>query len=263
MHDVFQTSETIDGVAPINESGTLVLEGSRPGQVYEQEHAAAVADLRDGTVMLAVHPDHRRRGHGTALLTDILAEHPDLTLWAFGTLPGSTELAAKVRLTPIRTLLKMSRPLTDDDAPPATDVELGHFHPDDASRIVEVNAAAFAHHPEQGKLTLEEFDDLTRQPWFSAEGLLVARVDGEIAGFHWTKRHGGGVGEVYVIAVHPDFGGRGLGRILLEAGLAHLRAVGDDVVELYVEASEERVVKMYDAAGFTVAARDTSFGRTS
>lgn len=261
MHDVFQAAETADGVAPLNESGTLALEGKRPGQVYEREHAVAVADLRDRTVMLAVHPQHRRRGLGTALLSEVLAEHPDLTPWAFGSLPGSAELAAKVGLRPVRTLLKMARPLTDDDVPPGTDVEIDHFRDRDADRIVEINAAAFAHHPEQGKLTRAEFDDLTRQPWFSAEGLKVARVDGDVAGFHWTKRHGESVGEVYVLAVHPDFGGRGLGRILLESGLAHLRSEGDHTVELYVEASEERVVRMYEAAGFSIVARDTSFGR--
>lgn len=263
MHDVFQAAEQFDGVAPLNESGTLVLQGNRPGEVYEREHAVAVADLRDRTVMLAVHPEHRRRGLGTALLTEVLADHPDLTLWAFGSLPGSAELAARVGLQPVRTLLKMSRALTDDDSPPSTDVEIDHFRDGDADRIVEINAIAFAHHPEQGKLTREEFDDLTEQPWFSAEGLKLARVDGEIAGFHWTKRHGEGVGEVYVLAVHPEFGGRGLGRILLESGLAHLRAEGDHTVVLYVEASEERVVGMYEAAGFEIVNRDTSYGRTA
>lgn len=260
MHDVFAAAREYDGVAPINESGALVLEGVRPGTLVEHDHAAAVVDLRDGTVMLAVDPPHRRRGHGTALLAEVLAAHPDLTVWAFGTLPGSTELAAKAGLTPIRTLLKMSRALTPDEVAP-DGIEIDHYRDGDAQRIVEVNAAAFAHHPEQGRLTVAEFEDLTRQPWFSAEGLKVVREAGEVVGFHWTKRHGGGVGEVYVLAVHPDFGGRGLGRSLLEAGLAHLWEEGDRTVELYVEASEERVVTMYAAAGFGIAARDTSFGR--
>ncbi|NHB85488.1 hypothetical protein G7085_15025 [Tessaracoccus sp. HDW20] len=69
--------------------------------------------------------------------------------------------------------------------------------------MVAVNAAAFVHHPEQGRLTVDEFDDLTRQSWFDPAGLLVAKRDATVAGFHWTKRHGGGLGEVYVMAVAP------------------------------------------------------------
>jgi mycothiol synthase len=258
--DVFRAAEEFDGVSPINESATLVLEGKRPGRVIEREFATAVADLRDGTIQLAVHPEHRREGRGTALLRQALAEHPELTVWAFGSLPGSAELAAKAGLVPTRTLLRMARPLPADEEPDA-DTTITGFRPEDADRIVEINALSFAHHPEQGKLTKEEFDDLTRQPWFSAEGLKVAREGDEPVGFHWTKRHGGGVGEVYVLAVHPEHGGKGLGRALLAAGLRHLYDEGDREVILYVEGSEERVVNMYRAAGFTVANRDTSYGR--
>jgi len=260
--DVFQAAETFDGVSPLNESGTLVVEGKRAGRLYEHEHAAAVADLRDGTIMLAVHPEHRREGRGTALLTEVLAHHPDLTVWAFGSLPGSAELTAKLGLVPTRTLLRMARSLPADDEAPA-DARIDHYRPADAARIVEINAKAFAHHPEQGRLTLAEFEDLTTQPWFSAEGLLVAREGDEPVGFHWTKRHGGGLGEVYVLAVDPAHGGKGLGRALLAAGLRHLHGQGDTEVELYVEESETRVVSMYRAAGFRIAARDTSYGRKS
>lgn len=259
MHDVFAAAERADGVDPLNESGHLVLDGKRDGRVFRHDHATAVADLRDGTIMLAVDPGHRRLGHGTALLGEVLEQHPDLTVWAFGSLPGSAELTAKFGLAPTRTLLKMARPLEAPDGEP--DPRVDHYRPTDADRIVEVNAAAFAHHPEQGKLTRAEFDDLAAQPWFSAEGLKVVREGEDVVGFHWTKRHGEGVGEVYVLAVDPTHEGKGLGRALLEAGLAHLHAEGDRTVELYVEESEKRVVAMYAAAGFDIVARDTSYGR--
>ena len=123
-----------------------------------------------------------------------------------------------------------------------------------------MNAAAFAHHPEQGRLTVEEFDQLAAQDWFDPGGLFVAHAaDGEVAGFHWTKRHGGGLGEVYVIAVAPGHEGKGLGRALLDRGLDHLAAVGDTRVQLYVEASEQRVVRLYRNAGFEIAQTDTAY----
>lgn len=260
MYDVFDAAARADGIAPINESGTLVLAGKRPGHVIEDGPAAALVDLRDGTIMLAVHPDHRRQDHGTRILQRVLSDHPDLTVWAFGSLPGSGELAAKVGLEPRRTLLRMARPL-DGVAPPAPDPRIDTFDPADADAVVAVNAVAFAHHPEQGKLTRAEFDQLTEQPWFDPAGLLVARDGDEIVGFHWTKRHGDGLGEVYVIAVAPGHEGKGLGRSLLAHGLDFLKDKGDHTVELYVEAEQERVVAMYEAAGFQVANRDTSYGR--
>ena len=222
MGSVFEAATTVDGVAPINESGKLVMQGLRPGHVVASDVAEAVVDLRDGTIMLAVHPDHRRRGHGHALLQCLLDEHPNLDVWAFGTLPGAEALAQAVGLTPHRVLLRMTRPLgdvTSNDAP----VEISPFQPDDADAIVAINGQAFAHHPEQGKLTRAEFDDLRSQPWFSPDGLLVARDGGAPVGFHWTKRHGDGLGEVDVIAVAPGHEGKGIGRALLAGSSASCR----------------------------------------
>lgn len=259
MEDVFDAAHRADGVDPVNESGRLVLAGRRPGLAIADGPAAAVVDHRDGTLMLAVHPAHRRRGHGKALLAKLLDQHPGSGVWAFGTLDGAPQLAAALGLAPVRELLRMVRPLTA--VTPAEDPRITTFEPDDAAAVIAVNAAAFAHHPEQGKLTLDEFRDLAREPWFDPRGLLVAREGDEVVGFHWTKRHGDGLGEVYVIAVTPGHEGKGLGRALLTAGLHHLATQGDNTVELYVEASEARVVRMYEAAGFEVAATDTMYER--
>lgn len=256
---LFRAAAAHDGVSPINESGELVLRGQRPGEIYDRKTAAAIADLRDGTIMLAVHPEHRRKGHGTALLRQVLADHPNLTVWAFDSLKGSAALARKVGLRARRTLLRMERPLTSDDVIP-DDATTG-FTPRHADTIVALNAAAFAHHPEQGKLTRREFDNLCAQPWFRPEGLRLLHVDGTLAGFHWTKQHGDGLGEVYVIAVHPQHEQQGFGRMLLAAGLSHLREQRCDRAQLYVEGKEERVVNMYEAAGFRVVAKDTSYER--
>lgn len=255
-----------DGISPVNESGELGIDGTREADFFfmgrrSDPHGFVLCDGRDGTLQVGVHPHHRREGVATELLTEALRSYPDFTLWAFGTLPGSRELAARLHMAPVRQLLRMERPLGAPSSGPATveGYEIVSFEPADAAAVVAVNAAAFAHHPEQGRLTLAEFEDLTRQPWFDPAGLFLAKRDGEVAGLHWTKRHGDGLGEVYVIAVAPAHEGMGLGRVLLQRGLDHLTDQGDTRVQLYVEAAQDRVVRMYDRAGFTIAQTDTSF----
>ncbi|MDO5678088.1 MAG: mycothiol synthase [Propionibacteriaceae bacterium] len=266
-----------DGISPINESGSLGIDGVREADFFfmgkrSDPHGFVVCDERDGTLLVGVHPDHRRDGVGTALLTEALRAHPDSAAWAFGTLPGAPELAVRCGLVPVRELLRMEKvvgtlggpspglaPSSQSPAQGPADYTIDTFTPADREAIVAINAAAFAHHPEQGRLTVQEFDDLTRQPWFSADGLFVAREGGHPVGFHWTKRHDGNLGEVYVIAVDPAHEGKGLGRALLQAGLDHLAQQGDTRIQLYVEGNQHRVVEMYRKAGFDVAQTDTSY----
>lgn len=270
LHRLIGAITDHDGISPVNESATLGIEGIRDADFFflglrSDPHGFAVCDERDRTILLGVHPEHRRQGFGTALLTEALANYPDFAAWAFGTLPGAPQLAERLELRPVRELLRMERPLAGlpaAAAPLPAGYELGRYTPADRDAIVAVNAAAFAHHPEQGRLTGAEFDQLAAQDWFDPAGLYVVKHDGQVAGFHWTKRHGGGLGEVYVIAVAPDHEGHGLGRALLDIGLRHLAAAGDDRVQLYVEAAEDRVVRLYRNAGFEIIQTDTSYRAT-
>ena len=58
------------------------------------------------------------------------------------------------------------------------------------------------------------------------------------------------LGEIYVVAVDPDFGGKGLGRSLTVAGLQHLAKVGTSVGMLYVDNQNSIALNMYKALGF-------------
>jgi mycothiol synthase len=103
-------------------------------------------------------------------------------------------------------------------------------------------------------------------PWFEPSGFVLAerQPTGEparLVGFHWTKVHPDGTGEVYVIGLDPDEQGSGLAKPLLIAGLAHLRAKGARSVILYVEADNEKAVGLYTKLGFTVDRDDVLYVR--
>ena len=259
-----------DGVSPLNEQAERILAGQLPGLhvVARQDERVlgyAQVDVADASVQLFVVPGARRQGIGRALAE--LARHQGDTLqwWSFGTLDGSRALAAQLAVTPIRVLLKMSAEVSADrphphPGPAPEGIIVTGFTADDIDDLVEVNALAFADHPEQGRMSRQDVLDKMAEDWFDAEGLFLARdADGRLLGYHWTKTEGD-VGEVYVIGVHPFEHGRGLGRYLLAVGMHHLSSRGAGVIDLYVEAASDRVVTMYQNAGFVEVQRDTRWG---
>jgi mycothiol synthase len=103
----------------------------------------------------------------------------------------------------------------------------------------------------------DELAERMAEPWFDPAGLLVAADGDRLRGFHWTKRHSATLGEVYVVGIDPASQGLGLGKVLVDAGLRHLRDGGADDVLLYVESDNVPAVRLYEGLGFTHAQADT------
>ncbi len=210
---------------------------------------------------LVVEPESRRRGVGTRLAQAVLEvlDGIPVTAWSHGDHPGAARIAETVDFEAARSLWLMRR-ATDVPLPEVRDaqgVTIRGYRDEDAEGLLTVNREAFSHHPEQGAMDRRGLDERMAEDWFEADGLLVAERDGEVVGFHWTKRHPDGTGEVYVIGVSPDAQGSGLGKTLLVAGLTHLAERGSEEIILYVEGDNEGAVGLYEAFGFTHAARDT------
>ncbi len=252
-----------DGEQPLNEDAMLALSGDGAEvshYLFEQDSELAgyaQGNTKHGTAQLLVHPGHRRRGLGSRLLGDVAG----LAVWAFGDLPAAQGFAAAHDLTERRRLLVMERPLDPPSGGPFDGVRPFDYATD-ADQLLALNAAAFDWHPEQRHFSRADLDARMAEPWFDPAGLLVTADADGLTGFHWTKRHPDGRGEVYILATHPRAQGTGLGRTLLAAGLEHLAASGSTSVHLYVEASNSRAVELYERAGFAVVHRDVLYGPT-
>ncbi|MEU5211844.1 mycothiol synthase [Streptomyces sp. NPDC020742] len=272
-----------DGQPAVSEQGRLQLRGgARPGVrhvlVYARgdhgegaEELVAYGQLEDTDPVeapaaeLVVHPGFRGRGHGRALGGELLVQSGRrVRVWAHGGHPAARHLAQTLGLTMFRELRQMRRSLADLELPEPVlpeGVSVRTFQPgtDDAAWL-EVNAEAFAHHPEQGSLTQRDLDDRKAEAWFDPKGFFLAEQAGRLVGFHWTKVHADeGLGEVYVLGVRPGSQGGGLGKALTSVGLRHLAGQGLPTAMLYVDADNAAAVSVYERMGFVTHETDLMY----
>lgn len=236
-------------------------------QLSRGDHGTSEADRHNWALELVVDPHHRTSGNPVAgqLLrsaVDLVASEGGghLHLWVNQPGPVHDRLAALVGLSPGRALYQMRRhlPAEEHTSIRTRQFRVGH----DEEAWLAVNNRAFSRHPEQGRWTVSTLKARQAQPWFDPAGFRLFEVEGRLAGFCWTKVHGKGkkrVGEIYVIAVDPDFSGRGLGRELTLAGLDYLSAKGIQQAMLYVDSTNRRAVKMYVDLGFLVNHIDRAY----
>ncbi len=286
MHTLVTAAQEADGNPPLSEQTLLQLraeedtdaiigayaylveaEGYDSGELVGAAIAVLGTPGAPGTLELTVHPAFREDGIAGSMLS-AMAERTDLEnlrAWAHGNHEGAAKLAERFGFTPVRELWRMRMVHgTPAPAPVIPDgVRIRAFNPaTDGPAWVAANAAAFAHHPEQGAMTLADLHARMDEDWFEAAGFLLA-VDAQenILGFHWTKVHPAlsspttgehqAIGEIYVVGVLPAAQGTGLGKALTLAGIEHLNAKGLDALMLYVDADNTAAVALYRKLGFT------------
>lgn len=197
-------------------------------------------------------PDMRTAENYAALIVETVRELPgdaDFGVWAVDETIGRA--ARLLGMSQRRALEQLRRPLPAPHADVPARYTVRSFRVGvDEDAWLEANQAAFADHPENSGMTHEDLTLRMRQPWFDPEGFLLAWDDDRLAGFCWMKEHGGGVAEIYIIGVRPEYRGEGLGTALALSGLEFAVAKGAGVGMLYVEADNHAGLALYGSLGF-------------
>jgi mycothiol synthase len=294
VHEVLaliEAATVADGVRPLNEHVMLhlrhggdvdarnVLVRDGEGHLAGYAHLDVTDTVAGPSAELVVHPMARGQGYGRALTETAAAlaaehSHRPLRLWSHGAHRSARELAYRMGFTHVRSLWQMRRslyaPLAPATLPPG--VLVRDFEPGrDESAWLDLNARAFAGHPEQGGWTRDDLERRMAEPWFDPAGFLLAVREDRLVGFHWTKVHGGHpehghdalgphehsghghdpIGEVYVLGVDPAERGTGVGRALTVLGLLRLRSRGLAQAMLYVDEGNTDAIALYESLGFT------------
>ncbi|MDH3538747.1 MAG: mycothiol synthase [Acidimicrobiia bacterium] len=260
--------EAESGVPPLGESKFVDLGGARAGTGFLIETDELVAYLHllwhESSGLWEI---ELAAGEGaldsaqTAAIVAAAAEEAagEMRWWTFGD-TGGAAFAATVFPT-ARTLHKLrgSLPPAEPAAIPEG-LRVSAFRPGrDEEAWLEANNAAFRGHPENGGWDRAELAERQTREWFEAEGFRLAWAGARVAGFCWTKRHSADLGEIYIIGVHPDFQGKGIGRAIVIEAMWYLAGVGCDTGMLYVDTTNRSALELYQSLGFEVERVDRCF----
>ncbi len=276
------TAASFDGFPPFNDQMIVDMRAGRAevGVLTDGGVLRAAAARYGETLELVVSPDARGKGLGTRLARDAIAQAfdqhaPRVSAWAHGTSEAASRLAATLHMKPARRIhiLQVSPQLVPDSVATLMHAGTIRIEPMDVSgngqEWVQLNAEAFADHPEQGSLTEADLAARMGETWFDPDGLLVARDSSNTAlGYCWTKvtdiegsqpAQPATLGEIYALGVRPQATGRGIGSALLNAGLAYLKQRGVTDIILYVDSTNTPAIRLYNSHGFALRSTDTQF----
>ena len=247
----------------------------KDNQVIGYAHLDKTDQVAGPSVELVIHPEHRSGSVGSELLKSAIEICGNkIRLWSHGDLPEARALAQANSFTKVRTVIQMSKELSEV-SPINCDYQIRSFLPYlDNNAWLTLNNQAFANHPEQGNWSEADLSIRLNEDWFDEKGFFVAQDKDQLIGFCWTKIHGGHshshstgedhhdhepIGEIYVTAVSKEYAGKGVGKALTITGLNYLKYQGLNSAMLYVDEDNQAAFNLYKSLGFVESGKDVMY----
>jgi mycothiol synthase len=222
-----------------------------------------------------VHPDWRRIGIGTALLTavescvQLISPDGEITLTGrtYDDIPGAALLFQRRGYEEIRRFYVMSMSLGEQqfEAGSLTGIVLRPFREGDLHALVEAENEIFAGHwgsqpktPQVWRRDMMELRPYDPKLWVLAwDG---DRVVGECL-CHASRESGPNDGWVAIVGVRREWRGRGLGQIVLTEGLRRLQQAGLVSAALHVDAENLPALNLYQRMGMEISRTRVHFAK--
>lgn len=281
VFNIVKHATQVDLVNPLNEHAELHLKhgGDKPishilataeGKVVGYGHLDQTDLVSGPAAEIVVDPEFRNQGIAKLILRKIeeLSNPKPLRLWAHGNVPAAKQFTKNLNYEPIREIIQLKLSLLNviSDLNFANEYKVSTYQGDeDNETILQINKNSFSKLPDQAAWNSQDLKLRLNEHWFDPEGLLILRKDIAPVAFCWTKIHTHDeaehqpLGEIYVLAVLPEFQNRGLGKQLMFWGLQHLRKKGLSEAILYVDAKNLKAMKIYQEIGFVHSGSDTLY----
>ncbi len=284
--ELIKAATDLDGVPPIAEHVLLhLLHGGdksdshlvieEDGQVIAYAHLDKTDLVAGPSVEAVVHPKYRCQGFGTQLLKEAITICGDKTrIWSHGDLPQAQRIAASLKLERLWANLQMSKKLLDIEKITSQYLIRSFLPGIDDQAFLGLNNKVFAEHPDQGGWGKSDLEARVNEEWFDEKGFFVCEDKDKLIGFCWTKIHGANthshegheadhgheaIGEIYVLAVDPEYKGQGLGKYLTVTGLNYLKYQGLSSAMLYVGVENKAALNLYISLGFSDFGSDVMY----
>ena len=249
----------------------------KDNQVIGYAHLDQTDLVAGPSVELVVDPVHRGAGVGKALLSEAIKIcGKSLRLWVHGEQEAAHNLASSFNFEKIRTVLQMSKSLSDIQPLPIIDkdIVIRSFLPGiDSDDWLQLNNKVFKAHPEQGGWQLSDLNHRLSEEWFDEKGFFIVEKNKQVIASTWTKVHGAhshdhgseashahpAIGEIYITAVDPAYAGLGIGNALTITALNYLKYQGLTDAMLYVDFDNKAALNLYDSLGFKLSSKDVLY----
>lgn len=235
-------------------------------------------ELGIGRVVLdcLVHPEHRRKGLATELCRYAMRRATELGAHVAHVNVAQDNVAAKNLLHKlgfrfVRRFLGLSLQLSEARLP---DVEhftplCHHLRPGEEDKLTMIQNRSFAGTWGFNPNTLQDINYRVNLSNCSHRDVILASRKGKAIGYCWTTANLTDAppphlrkGRIYMLGVAPKYRSKGIGRLLLLAGLSHLKSKGVEVAELTVDSQSGAACSLYESVGFKVSSTTLWYEKT-